>query len=92
MSINYRRIGTSLAAGIASALLVAAMPAQASAPDAAGKGASAPSDQPAAAKPAKPTRYCVVETITGSRIEQRTCLTKKEWADRGIDITHPDRD
>ncbi len=35
--------------------------------------------------PAKPTRYCVVATFTGSRVEKKTCLTRDEWLKRGFD-------
>ncbi|WP_404371074.1 hypothetical protein AB5I39_03195 [Sphingomonas sp. MMS24-J45] len=31
------------------------------------------------------TRYCVIETITGSRIPVKTCKTRDEWLDRGFD-------
>jgi hypothetical protein len=34
----------------------------------------------------KDKRYCVKSTITGTRMATKTCLTKQEWADRGIDI------
>ncbi|MGL4313067.1 MAG: hypothetical protein ACRCSO_03670 [Sphingomonas sp.] len=92
MSINYRRIGLSLAAGIASGLMVAAVPAGASAPGEAGKTTAAPNAEPTAAAPAaKPQRYCINDTVTGSRLPHRTCLTKEEWAAQGVDVTHPDR-
>jgi len=29
------------------------------------------------------TLYCVKETVTGSRVPNRTCLTKQEWELRG---------
>lgn len=81
---------------IAGAVLVAAAisglaagPAQArTTAEAARKG---PTDAEAAARPAKArpgpgTKYCVIEEVTGSRIDKKTCLTKAEWKARGIDI------
>ena len=38
---------------------------------------------------AKPTRYCVVETLVGSRIPTKVCKTRDEWLDQGVDITKP---
>ena len=32
-----------------------------------------------------PTRYCVRDTITGSRIPQTACRTRAEWLARGFD-------
>jgi hypothetical protein len=31
------------------------------------------------------TRYCIVDTRTGSRIPKRTCKTRAEWLERGFD-------
>ncbi|MGJ3646891.1 hypothetical protein ACLB0R_00270 [Sphingomonas sp. GlSt437] len=92
MSVDYRRIGFSIIAGVTSGLLVAAIPASAATPgEGGGKPVVAPTDQASPTKTEKPTVYCVVETTTGSRIPHRTCLTEKEWAAQGVDITHPDR-
>jgi len=30
-------------------------------------------------------RYCVVDRITGSRMQHRVCKTRKEWLDEGFD-------
>ncbi|TPG54967.1 hypothetical protein [Sphingomonas glacialis] len=30
-------------------------------------------------------RYCIVETITGSRIPHKTCRTRAQWIDEGFD-------
>ena len=48
----------------------------------AGNGMEAPEQS---AGPAKPTRYCVVATFTGSHVEKKTCLTRDEWLKRGFD-------
>lgn len=34
---------------------------------------------------ARPTRYCIVETPTGSHLSRRECHTRKEWMDQGFD-------
>jgi hypothetical protein len=45
----------------------------------------------APAKPAaqaKPTRYCVVDHLTGSRIAHKTCKTREQWIkEDGFDPT-----
>jgi hypothetical protein len=36
---------------------------------------------------AKETKYCIeYEVRTGSHIRERACLTKEEWAKRGVNI------
>jgi hypothetical protein len=32
-------------------------------------------------------QYCLVDTFSGSRLPRKTCKTKAEWADEGIDVT-----
>ena len=32
------------------------------------------------------TLYCVKQTTTGSRLPQKTCLTKEQWQERGANI------
>ncbi|MEO6217562.1 MAG: hypothetical protein ABIO86_16155, partial [Sphingomonas sp.] len=29
------------------------------------------------------TKYCIVDTVTGSHIQKKTCLTRKEWLAQG---------
>lgn len=41
--------------------------------------------QAPAARTAKPVRYCIIETPTGSRIPVKECHTRRDWALRGID-------
>lgn len=42
---------------------------------------------PGSAKTPPPEKkYCVIDTVTGTRIPQKTCKTRKEWMrDEGID-------
>lgn len=35
------------------------------------------------------TVYCAKQTNTGSRVPQRICMTKSEWANRGTLINDP---
>lgn len=78
-------------ATLAGTLIAAASPAAtradvssaASAPAALAPAASA--DTPVPAKAAKAKRYCVQNTITGSRLPQRTCQTRDEWLAQGFD-------
>lgn len=37
------------------------------------------------AAPVRPTRYCVIQQVTGSLIDQRTCHTRAEWLEEGFD-------
>jgi hypothetical protein len=37
------------------------------------------------AAPAPERRYCVVDTISGSRMKHKVCKTRKEWLDEGFD-------
>ena len=33
------------------------------------------------------TKYCMyIEAITGSRLEELKCWTRKEWAEQGVDV------
>ena len=68
------RVSSVAAAMIAAAVLVAGATAPAQAADpTTGAGTAAP------AKVEKPTRYCVVETPTGSHMRKKTCRTRDEW-------------
>jgi len=62
---------------IAAAALVAA-PATAKGSDDAPKGGkTAASEQ----------KYCIeYEKMTGSRVSRQECLTKKQWAEEGVDV------
>jgi hypothetical protein len=36
---------------------------------------------------ARTKKYCVMETITGSRMPKKTCRTAEEWKADGVDVT-----
>ena len=71
-------------AGAALALAAPALAARPDTPTAAGTTAQ-DGARAAPATPAPERRYCVDEESTGSRITQRTCLTRKVWLERGFD-------
>ena len=78
-------IGLSTVAALALAQpSIAADTAGASATAAAAVGAAAAKSQ---AKPAQPKKYCVnVIPDTGSRMARKSCRTKEEWAEEGVDV------
>jgi hypothetical protein len=50
-------------------------------------GATGAANSAAAAAHAKSVKYCMkTEPGTGSRLRETKCLTKDEWAVRGIDV------
>ena len=79
----------SAAAALAAMFVGAAAPASAKAAVGAAIEASATSAAPDAAAPRQPsaqTKYCMVDQITGSRLQKKVCKTKQEWKDLGVDI------
>lgn len=42
-----------------------------------------------AAAPSDQQRYCVEDTLTGSRITHRECKTRAEWMKEGFDPLNP---
>ena len=71
--IKIQAIGRISAIAAAAALAVTAIvPAGATVADPAGVVSA-----PAGAK--KSTRYCVADTLVGSRIARKTCKTRDEW-------------
>lgn len=69
--------GLALSAGSASA----AKSKEAKQPAASNAALSAP------AAPSAEQKYCIEqESYTGSRLYDRQCLTKAEWAKRGVDV------
>ncbi|WP_294303435.1 hypothetical protein [uncultured Sphingomonas sp.] len=40
---------------------------------------------PQPTKAQKPTLYCLVDTVTGSRIPRKSCKTRVEWMAQGFD-------
>lgn len=41
------------------------------------------------AQPKADTRYCIVDTVTGSRIPQKVCKTRQQWMAEGFDPLNP---
>ena len=72
----------------ASSIALAAAPADAGRPQVA---PSVQSDDAGGGSPAaeagKAKKYCVMQTITGSRMPKKTCRTAEEWKADGVDIT-----
>jgi hypothetical protein len=67
------------------ALTMIAGSAQAAEPRATGDAAPAARATPTA-EPTPQTKYCIVDTVTGSRIPQKVCKTREAWMrDEGFD-------
>jgi len=84
------RVTLAAAAGL-STVALAAGPAAAASPQTA---PSAQIDDAAggsreAAQP-KAKKYCILHTVTGSRMQKKSCRTAEEWKADGIDVTKPD--
>lgn len=75
----------SILLGLASVVLAStANPAMAFRSDPAeGTTTASTSEQP---KTVSKKRYCIVETPLGSHIPKKTCLTREQWLDRGVDL------
>jgi hypothetical protein len=65
-----------------SSFLVAAAPASAASNNGNDQAKAAPS-----ADGGKDRKYCLKETITGSRMSSQECKTKAEWTREGVDIS-----
>ncbi len=83
MQMKFTRSAIGGLAGIA--ILAAAAPALA-------RDADPKTDRAAPAKATKSgkakaeQRYCVDNTVTGTRISRRTCQTAAQWSAQGVDI------
>jgi hypothetical protein len=71
--------------GLAQSNVAVASDAKDAAPTSAVATPSAPADAPQA----REQKYCVVETVTGSRIPLRTCKTRRQWMAQGFDPLNP---
>jgi len=60
-------------------------PVMAAAPDPGGAAKAEKSEPGATAVAADKVKYCVVDTLTGSHLRTKTCLTRKEWLAQGFD-------
>ena len=71
------------------ALTMAAGSAQATDSRPASDEAPAARETPAA-EPTPQKKYCIVDTVTGSRIAQKVCKTREAWIrDEGFDPLNP---
>ena len=71
------------------ALTTIAGSAQAAGPRSAGDAAPAPNATLTAA-PSPQTKYCIVDTVTGSRIAKKVCKTRDAWMrEDGFDPLNP---
>lgn len=86
-SATTRRSATlAIGLGIATLGLSGAAQARDRSPASAGAPATdmaATTTEAAIAKPE--TRYCIVETPTGSHIQRKTCKTRGDWLKSGVD-------
>jgi invasion protein IalB len=84
---TVRRV--SAVAALAAMFVGAAVPASAKAAADAALDSSATTAAPAATAPRQPsaqTKYCMIDEVTGSRLQKKVCKTKKEWKDLGVDL------
>lgn len=66
------------AAGLA-AIALATAPASANSRQSRSEGKPSAGATPTASPSANQKRYCVVDTMTGTRIRTRECKTREEW-------------
>lgn len=76
-------------AAVSGALLATATPAFADiakpATDASFEVSTAPAATAAPKAAVKQARYCIKETLTGSRLPTRVCNTREDWLAQGFD-------
>ena len=70
---------------VAAFCMAATSPVMAATPDPAGAPKAEKSEAGATSVAEDTTKYCVVETHTGSHISKKTCRTRKEWLAQGVD-------
>ena len=72
--------------GVAAAFcMAAASPVMAATPDPNGAPKAEKPESGVASVGKAATKYCIVDTATGSHIPKKTCLTRKEWLAQGVD-------
>ena len=74
---------------LAIALAVAAgtvAPAFAETLQTAASGAAATAVPASAAAKDQARKFCVVDTLTGSRLSKKVCRTRAEWAEEGVSV------
>jgi hypothetical protein len=73
----------------AAALAGLAFSTAATAKDPVAPGAPAAEATPAAAPAKAEPKYCIVDTISGSRMPTKVCKTRSEWKKQGVDPLNP---
>jgi hypothetical protein len=73
----------------AAALAGLALSTAATAADAKDPVAAADPAPAIAATPKAEPKYCVVDTLTGSRVPTKVCKTRSEWKKQGFDPLNP---
>ena len=74
---------------LAAALALGSPAGAAGAPEPTAAATPRADDRAAARAQASPVRYCIESTPTGTRLKRRTCYTRKEWLDHGLDPLAP---
>jgi hypothetical protein len=87
--IAVTKFSNSLAAStlIAAGLACVAAPASAEEQNASAATVAATASAAASATSADNKKYCIVESLTGSRMPKKLCRTKAEWQREGVDIS-----
>ena len=70
---------------VAAFCMAAASPVIAATPEPAGAPKAEKSEAGATSVAEDTTKYCVVDTPTGSHIAKKVCHTRKEWLNQGFD-------
>ena len=70
---------------VAAFCMAAASPVMAAAPDPSGAPKAEKLESGASSAAGDTTKYCVIDTPTGSHVSRKTCHTRKEWLDQGFD-------
>ena len=76
---------TMMFSAAAALFAIVAAPLQAATPGAGGGKGGAEVQAPSPDTAKAPKKYCVVDTLSGSHIARKTCLTREEWRQRGFD-------
>jgi len=70
---------------VAAFCMATASPVMAATPDSGGTPKAEKQEAGAAPAAKDTTKYCLVDTLTGSHLRTKTCLTRKEWLAQGFD-------
>lgn len=83
-STRARLVGLAIAAAAGASL---AVPAAAERSPAPAKNSVAPQTEEGGGSAATPKLYCIVDTLTGTRMPKKVCKTQSQWRDEGVDVT-----